>query len=179
MIGGAGRVYNGWWCCAKCGIIKNEKNAERACKGVVKVALRAAPAGDAVKALREAIEFADQDAQALTPVGKAMVDRWRAAIHTDLPNYAGWRSIDTAPEDCRVILAAVASTPPNLSGEQNAMTPKEAYEARKAERAARQNLGWRDQEQRDAADFLDLADRFVTAVERIADALASPAKQEG
>ena len=52
----------------------------------------------------------------MTPVGKAMVDRWRAAIHTDLPNYAGWRSIDTAPEDCRVILAAAASTPPRWRG---------------------------------------------------------------
>lgn len=70
---------------------------------------RRAPAQPVVKALREAIEFADQDAQALTPVGKAMVDRWRAAIHTDLPNYAGWRSIDTAPEDCRVILASAGN----------------------------------------------------------------------
>lgn len=44
------RVYNGWWCCSNCGIIKNEKTAERACKGVVKVTLRAAPAGDVVEA---------------------------------------------------------------------------------------------------------------------------------
>lgn len=91
--------------------------AREFCEGWYQASRRAAQ--PVVKALREAIEFADQDAQALTPVGKAMVDRWRAAIHTDLPNYAGWRSIDTAPEDCRVILAAAASTPPNLSGEQN------------------------------------------------------------
>lgn len=91
--------------------------AREFCEGWYQASRRAAQ--PVVKALREAIEFADQDTQALTPVGKAMVDRWRAAIHTGLPNYAGWRSIDTAPEDCRVILAAVASTPPNLSGEQN------------------------------------------------------------
>lgn len=51
------------------------------------------------------------------------------------------------------------------------MTPKEQYEARKAERQrqrdAREVLGEHDQD----LEALELLDRFVTAIERIADAL--------
>lgn len=46
------------------------------------------------------------------------------------------------------------------------MTPKEKYEARKAERKAKQ-MDYRTEQE----FTLDLLDRFVTAVERIADAL--------
>jgi len=53
------------------------------------------------------------------------------------------------------------------------LTPKERYEARKAERnkrrEAREILG---SDQKDIL-FEDLIDRFVTAVERIADAMES------
>lgn len=56
------------------------------------------------------------------------------------------------------------------------MTPKQAYERRRAEREQRQ----RESEKRygrpqiidpDETEFMDLLDRFVTAVERIADAM--------
>ena len=55
-------------------------------------------------ALAEAIEFAEQDAQALTPAGEAMVQRWLDALAEPTPRWDGWRSIDTAPEDQHVIL---------------------------------------------------------------------------
>lgn len=55
-------------------------------------------------ALAEAIEFGEQDAQALTPSGEAMVQRWRDALAEPIPRWDGWRSIDTAPEDQHVIL---------------------------------------------------------------------------
>ena len=45
-----------------------------------------APA-DVVEALREAIEFAEQDFQALTPAGEVMVGRWRTALSAQ-----GWRT---------------------------------------------------------------------------------------
>lgn len=55
------------------------------------------------------------------------------------------------------------------------MTPKEQYEARKAERKRRreleQELG-RNGDEREA-EMLEMLDRFVTATERIADALSS------
>lgn len=54
---------------------------------------------DAIEALAEAIEFAEQDGMALTPAGAAMVSRWKSA------SSAGWRPIDSAPEDEHVILA--------------------------------------------------------------------------
>lgn len=53
------------------------------------------------------------------------------------------------------------------------MTPKEAYEARKAERKARLS-GNRSSGATAAekdAEMSDMFDRFVTAIERIADAL--------
>ena len=55
------------------------------------------------------------------------------------------------------------------------MTPKEQYEARKAERRAQRDAHGRgrsiQQDRDDQLDFMDLADRLVTAAERIADAL--------
>jgi hypothetical protein len=54
------------------------------------------------------------------------------------------------------------------------MTPKEAYEARRAERKARMSdtsfrVGSSSAEKE--AELFDMLDRFVTAVERIADAM--------
>jgi hypothetical protein len=49
------------------------------------------------------------------------------------------------------------------------MTPKEAYEARKAERKARPQYGGYDQVK--DAELTDMLDRFVTAVEQIAETL--------
>ena len=53
------------------------------------------------------------------------------------------------------------------------MTPKEQYEARKVERKARSPQPPLRSQQMDPDQeaFMDMADRFVTAVERIADAL--------
>lgn len=53
------------------------------------------------------------------------------------------------------------------------MTPKEAYEARKAERAKQRALETELGRHHDKNDAMmeDMLDRFVTAVERIADAL--------
>ena len=57
------------------------------------------------------------------------------------------------------------------------MTPKEQYEARKAERqrrrmeASRGEMRDARQDEVDYLALLDMADRFVTAAERIADAL--------
>lgn len=54
------------------------------------------------------------------------------------------------------------------------MTPKEQYESRKAERKARaeqMHLDYQARKRIEDADMIDLMDRFVTAVERIADAL--------
>jgi len=55
------------------------------------------------------------------------------------------------------------------------MTPKEQYEARKAERARQREAHGRgrsvQQDEQDYLALLDMADRFVTAAERIADAL--------
>jgi hypothetical protein len=50
------------------------------------------------------------------------------------------------------------------------MTPKEQYEQRKAARIAARDKPFRDESARDE-ETVDLLDRFVTAVERIADAL--------
>lgn len=62
------------------------------------------------------------------------------------------------------------------------MTPKEQYEARKAERKARQRAKAHPQDSMALSEeqvmFLDMADRFVTAVERIADALDARTSQD-
>lgn len=51
------------------------------------------------------------------------------------------------------------------------MTPKEQYEARKAERNKLKDLDWQVRQRTEQAMMLDILDRFVTATERIADAL--------
>jgi hypothetical protein len=58
--------------------------------------------------------------------------------------------------------------------EQSSMTPKEAYEARKAERAKLRDLEYQAKQREEQVMTLDMLDRFVTAVERIADALDKP-----
>lgn len=57
------------------------------------------------------------------------------------------------------------------------MTPKERYEARKAERkerAEKMHDNYMARKAAEEADMLDMLDRFVTAAERIADALERP-----
>lgn len=51
------------------------------------------------------------------------------------------------------------------------MTPKEAYEARKAERAKLKDMEYQAKQAAESLMLLDTFDRFVTAVERIADAM--------
>jgi len=51
------------------------------------------------------------------------------------------------------------------------MTPKEQYEARKAERAKLKELDYQVRSKTETIMLIDTLDRFATAVERIADAL--------
>lgn len=51
------------------------------------------------------------------------------------------------------------------------MTPKEQYEARKAERKKLEALDYQIRQRTENLMTLDMLDRFVTAVERIADSL--------
>jgi hypothetical protein len=51
------------------------------------------------------------------------------------------------------------------------MTPKEQYEARKAERAKLKDMDVLVNENTTNVMILDMLDRFVTAVERIADTM--------
>jgi hypothetical protein len=51
------------------------------------------------------------------------------------------------------------------------VTPKEQYEARKAERKKLKDMDLHTRERTQMVMMLDTFDRFVTAVERIADAL--------
>lgn len=53
------------------------------------------------------------------------------------------------------------------------MTPKEAYEARKAERKKLSDMDYQLQKRTEEGMMLDTFDRFVTAVERIADVMES------
>lgn len=57
------------------------------------------------------------------------------------------------------------------NGETPEMTPKQQYEARKAERAKLKDMEYQERQRTESAMMLDAVDRFVTAVERIADAL--------
>lgn len=52
------------------------------------------------------------------------------------------------------------------------MTPKQQYEARKAERNKLKDLDYQIRERTEQVMMLDMLDRFVTAVEIIADAVA-------
>ena len=54
------------------------------------------------------------------------------------------------------------------------MTPKEQYEARKADRKKLADLDYQLRQRTEQAMMLDMLDRFVTAAERIADALEHP-----
>lgn len=54
------------------------------------------------------------------------------------------------------------------------MTPKEQYEARKAERKKLADMDLQIRQRTEQAMTLDMLDRFVTAAERIADALERP-----
>lgn len=54
------------------------------------------------------------------------------------------------------------------------MTPKEAYEARKAERKKLRDMEYQLRQRTEQEMMLDTFDRLVTAVERIADALEQP-----
>lgn len=51
------------------------------------------------------------------------------------------------------------------------MTPKQEYEARKAERAKLKDLEYQLRQRTESAMMLDMFDRFVTATERMADIL--------
>lgn len=51
------------------------------------------------------------------------------------------------------------------------MTPKEQYEARKAERKKLKDMDYQIRQRTEQEMMLDTLDRFVTAAERIADAL--------
>lgn len=53
------------------------------------------------------------------------------------------------------------------------MTPKESYEARKAERKKLRDMEYQLRQRTEQEMMLETFDRFVTAVERIADALES------
>lgn len=54
------------------------------------------------------------------------------------------------------------------------MTPKEQYEARKAERKKLEAMDFQVRQRTETLMMLDTFDRFVTAVERIADAMEQP-----
>lgn len=56
------------------------------------------------------------------------------------------------------------------------MTPKEQYEARKLERKKLDNMEYQLRTKTEQVMTLDMLDRFVTAVERIADVLETKAK---
>lgn len=55
------------------------------------------------------------------------------------------------------------------------MTPKEQYEARKAERVKLKDMDCNVRARTTEVMMLDTLDRFVTAAERIADAMERPA----
>lgn len=54
------------------------------------------------------------------------------------------------------------------------MTPKQQYDARKAERDKLKDMDYNLKSRTTEAMMLDMLDRFVTAAERIADALERP-----
>lgn len=54
------------------------------------------------------------------------------------------------------------------------MTPKQQYEARKAERNKLKDMDFQVRQKTETLMMLDMLDRFVTAAERIADGLEKP-----
>lgn len=61
--------------------------------------------------------------------------------------------------------------------DMNQMTPKQQYEARKAERQKLKDLDYQVRQATEQLMMMDMMDRFVTAAERIADALEKPQVQ--
>lgn len=59
------------------------------------------------------------------------------------------------------------------------MTPKQEYEARKAERAKLKDMDYQLRSRTEQVIILDMLDRFVTATERIADALEASSLKPG
>lgn len=57
------------------------------------------------------------------------------------------------------------------------MTPKQQYDARKAERKKLEEMDYNLRQRTEQGMMLDMLDRFVTAAERIADALERPQMQ--
>lgn len=57
------------------------------------------------------------------------------------------------------------------------MTPKEQYEARKAERNKLKDMDFQVRQRTETLMMMDMLDRFVTAVERIADSLVQTSGQ--
>lgn len=57
------------------------------------------------------------------------------------------------------------------------MTPKQQYEARKAERKKLNEMDYQLRERTTHEMMLDMLDRFVSAAERIADAMERPSVQ--
>lgn len=57
------------------------------------------------------------------------------------------------------------------NGETPEMTPKQQYEARKAERAKLKDMEFQVRQRTETLMMMDMLDRFVTAAERIADAM--------
>lgn len=53
------------------------------------------------------------------------------------------------------------------------MTPKQQYEARKAEREKLKDIDFNIQKRMETMAMLDLVDRFVTAIEQIAASMPS------
>jgi hypothetical protein len=53
------------------------------------------------------------------------------------------------------------------------MTPKQQYEARKAERKKLKDMDYQIRQRTEQLMMLDFLDRFVTAVERIADSMSA------
>lgn len=56
-------------------------------------------------------------------------------------------------------------------GETPEMTPKQQYDARKAERAKLKDLEYQAKQATETVMMMDMVDRFATALERIADAM--------
>lgn len=59
------------------------------------------------------------------------------------------------------------------------MTPKQQYEARKAERDKLKDMDYQIRQRTEQLMALDMLDRFVTAVESIACAMSRPASDQG
>lgn len=59
------------------------------------------------------------------------------------------------------------------------MTPKQQYEARKAAREMLKDMDFQLRTRTEQLMLLDMVDRFVTAIERVADTLSSQENNNG